>query len=106
MSIRHIVLFELREGVSRNDPAVQRAAALSRSHPEHIDEIEDWWAGFDLTGRDISVDFMVMGSFATPRALERFAVHPHHRQGVGAWSKIANWHVIDVDEAESRLTKD
>jgi hypothetical protein len=104
MTIRHIVLFRLNAGMDRGDSCVLRAAALSRTHAEHIPEILEWWAGFDCGGRSISCDFMVMGLFAGRAELDRYLKDPHHRRGAGQWAELASWVVIDVDEGESHVS--
>ena len=98
MTIRHMVLFTLRPDVDREDPRVLAAADLSRSHAEHIPEIDQWWAGFDIGRRQISADFAVVGTFADLDAVTRYLNHPHHRRGAAAWGALASWTVIDVDE--------
>lgn len=98
MTIRHIVLFTLNEGIERHDPRVLEAAKLSESHHEHISEILTWQTGFDVSGRSISADFAVAGTFNDASALARYMDHPHHRKGVEAWRDLASWTVIDLDE--------
>ena len=103
--MRHIVLFTLQEGISVDDQGVLEAARLSEEHPRHISEIREWWCGFDVSGRDIAADFMVMGVFDSTDALDRYMAHAHHRQGVRAWREVAEWKVIDVDEDVARTTR-
>jgi len=98
MTIRHIVLFKLKSGIEPDDPRVLSAMAMSRSHGKHIDEIQEWWAGPDVSRRDISYDFAVEGVFADMDAVARYAVHAHHQQGVALWCELATWVVVDLDE--------
>ena len=98
MSVRHIVLFTLHSGIARDDRRVTAAAQLSEEHFEQIDDILEWWSGFDVSGRDVAADFAVVGRFADRAAVARYLRHPHHRQGVEAWRRLADWVVIDVDE--------
>ncbi|MBF6331835.1 Dabb family protein [Nocardia transvalensis] len=100
MTVRHIVLFTLNPGVGRSDARVAAAAALSESHREHIPEILEWWTGFDCGNRSISADFAVMGRFEDMDAVARYLEHPHHREGVSAWSSVASWTVIDLNDRE------
>lgn len=102
MSLLHIVLFSLHAGVQAKDPRVTDAAQLSAEHPRYIPEIREWWSGFDVSGRDIAADFMVMGVFDSVTARDRYLAHPHHREGVRAWADLADWKVIDVDEDVAR----
>jgi hypothetical protein len=106
MTIRHIVLFTLNEGVTRQDPRVAAAAELSKSHGGHITDILTWTTGFDVGRRGISADFAVSGTFADMGAVARYLDHPHHRLGVAAWSPLATWAVIDLDEGKSRERSD
>jgi len=64
----------------------------------HIDEIREWWSGYDESGRDISADFMIMGLFDNSAAVARYLEHPHHQLGVEAWRAIADWVVVDISE--------
>lgn len=103
MTIRHIVLFKLHPDIDASDPRVRQAADISRSHPYHIEEILEWWAGPGESNRDVSCDFMVMALFESYAALLHYLEHPHHREGVELWRSIASWSVIDVNEEESRI---
>ncbi|HEV8555471.1 MAG TPA: Dabb family protein [Actinophytocola sp.] len=102
MSIRHIVLFKFRSGVTWADPRVAEAARMSKSHGQHIDEIQEWWAGPDVYRRDNSYDFAVMGLFADHDALSRYQAHPHHQKGTVLWRELATWIVLDLDEERAR----
>ena len=106
MTIRHIVLFTLNPDVSREDPRVLAAAELSESHREHVPDILTWWTGFDAGRREISADFAVIGTFTDMSAVARYLDHPHHRQGVVAWSALASWTVIDLDEGTVERSDD
>ena len=98
MSVRHIVLFTLHSGITRDDCRVTEAAQLSDEHFEQIDDILEWWSGFNISERDVAADFAVIGRFADRAAVTRYLHHPHHQMGVEAWRRLADWIVIDVDE--------
>jgi len=97
-----VVLFTLHSGVSRDDPRVVAAADIAREHARQISEINEWWTGFDESGRDIAADFIVMGLFDDYAAVARYIKHPHHNLGVKAWQEIADWVIIDVTEDAAR----
>jgi hypothetical protein len=101
VTIRHIVLFTLKPGISRDDTRVAAAASLAASHREHIPEILEWQTGFDCGRRAISADFAVMGTFEDMDAVSRYLDHPHHRQGISAWDDLATWTVVDADDGEN-----
>ncbi|HWE89429.1 MAG TPA: Dabb family protein [Pseudonocardiaceae bacterium] len=98
MSIRHIVLFKFNDGVSWRDPRAVQAAEMSASHPEHIQEIQEWMVGRNATDRDIAYDFAVIGTFRDRDALDRYMCHPHHQNGVAMWRELSTWAVVDLEE--------
>lgn len=102
MTIRHVVLFKVRTDVDLDDLRLKKARALSESHQEHIDEIQSWWAGVNISHRGDAYDYMVMGTFTDSASLERYLSHPHHRAGVDLWRRLATWVVIDVDDESAK----
>lgn len=96
MKIKHIVLFTLKDGITRDDDRVQEAADFSASHARHIPDIQTWETGFDTSRRVISADFAIVGTFSDSEAVARYLDHPHHRAGVAKWREIAHWTVVDL----------
>ena len=101
--ISHIVCFRFRPGVTWDDPRAERAAQISRAHPEQIPEIRSWSAGRNSTSRKVAYDFAVVGTFDDRAALGRYMDHPDHRRGVEAWTELSTWVVVDLDQNEGAL---
>jgi hypothetical protein len=94
--IRHVVLFRFRDGVDWSDPRAAEAEAATAAHPAHIPEILAWEHGRNLNSRAAGYDFALIGTFADLSAVERYLVHPDHRDGVAKWREIATWVVVDI----------
>lgn len=98
MTVKHIVLFTLKNGIDIDDARVQQAAMFSASHVDNIADIRSWETGFDIgRRRAVSADFAVIGTFSDTDAVARYLMHPHHRDGVAKWREIARWTVIDLE---------
>lgn len=93
----HVVAFTLKPGISREDPRVRTAAAISAAHPEVIPEIKDWVYGWDTSYRNDSADFLVVGTFHTDSDYAAFQAHPDHQRGKEAWIQVAKWIVVDIN---------
>jgi hypothetical protein len=93
--IRHIVLFKVKEDVSRDDPRVVRVFAALRALPGEIEGIQQWEVGENFSGRSIAVDYSLFSSFATREDLARYIDHPAHREVVGLLQEVCTWQVCD-----------
>ncbi len=80
--IRHIVLFEFKDGVSQHDIDAMEAALGTL--PSHIDTIESYTFGRDLGLTDGAVEYAVVADFATPEGYLTYRDHPAHREVVAS----------------------
>ncbi|WP_328466381.1 Dabb family protein [Streptomyces sp. NBC_00448] len=95
--IRHLVLFKLNEGVSRDE---ERVAAGARGFAElggRIPEVASWECGWNVSDRPIAYDFAINSSVPDPDALVRYLEHPAHKAAVAPWSSFATWVVADYE---------
>jgi Stress responsive A/B Barrel Domain len=97
VTIRHLVLFRLHEGVATDDPRVPEAVAGSAGLRETVPGGEDWRIGPDLSGRDVAADYAGAGDFASMATLAEFLAHPLHQAAAQRWAPIATWTVADIE---------
>lgn len=94
--IRHLVLFSLHEGVSRDEARVRQACAAEVALAKAFPEV-GWTFGPDVSGRVGAADFAGAGEFASTDALQAFIADPTHREAGRLWSGIADWIVADLE---------
>jgi hypothetical protein len=95
--IRHLVLFKLNEGVSRDE---ERVVAGARGFVELgalVPEVTSWETGWNVTDRPIAYDFAINSSVADADALVRYLEHPAHQAAVAPWAEFATWVVADYE---------
>ena len=54
--IRHLVLFKLNEGVSRDEPRVADGARAFAELGAQVPEVESWECGWNVTDRPVAYD--------------------------------------------------
>ena len=95
--IRHLVLFKLNDGVSRDDPQVAAAAETWGSLGGRIPEVQYWETGWNVSERPIAYDFAINSAVADRDALQRYLDHPAHQEGVAEWRQFSTWVVADYE---------
>ena len=95
--IRHLVLFKLNEGVTRDDPRVVEGAAAFAELGSQIIELREWECGWNVTDRDIAYDFAINSLVDDAAALQAYLVHPAHQAGVSLWKAFATWVIADIE---------
>ncbi|MET9506049.1 Dabb family protein [Streptomyces sp. NPDC006259] len=93
--IRHLVLFKLHEGVTRDDPRVVAGEAAFRALGGQIEELRFWELGWNISDRPIAYDFAINSAVEDADALKRYIEHPAHQAGVALWREFATWVVAD-----------
>ncbi|MEU9668660.1 Dabb family protein [Streptomyces bobili] len=93
--IRHLVLFKLNEGVTRDDPRVVEGEAAFRALGGQIEELRSWELGWNISDRPIAYDFAINSAVEDADALKRYIEHPAHQAGVALWREFATWVVAD-----------
>ncbi|WP_329569733.1 Dabb family protein [Kitasatospora sp. NBC_01266] len=101
--IRHIALFKLKPDCDWGDPAVAEAERIAARIGAEVPELLHWQTGRNTSARPIAYDFAVIGLLADQDALERYLVHPFHRQAIEKWRAISDWVVADLVEPEPAL---
>jgi hypothetical protein len=95
--IRHLVLFKLKPGVTRDDPRVAKWMELSAALPSQIPQIVDWEGGWNVTDRPIAYDFGQNSSFASREDLAAYLPHPAHQAMVAVAREVADWVLADYE---------
>lgn len=95
--IRHLVLFKLNEGVSRDEPRVAAGAKAFAELGALVPEVESWECGWNLSDRPIAYDFAINSSVADAGALQRYLDHPAHQAAVAPWTEFATWVIADYE---------
>ncbi|WP_326611489.1 Dabb family protein [Streptomyces scopuliridis] len=95
--IRHLVLFKLNEGVSRDEPRVVAGADAFKELGGQVPEVEFWECAWNITDRPIAYDFAINSAVSDRDALQRYLDHPAHQAGVAQWREFATWVIADYE---------
>ncbi|MEU3711889.1 Dabb family protein [Streptomyces catenulae] len=95
--IRHLVLFQLNDGVSPDEPRVQEAARAFMELGGKIPELTHWECGWNITDRPIARDFAINSAVADRDALARYLAHPAHQDAAAQWRAFATWVIADYE---------
>lgn len=95
--IRHLVLFKLNDGVSRDEPRVAAGAQAFAELGALVPEVASWECGWNISDRPVAYDFAINSSVADADALERYLDHPAHRAAVAPWTEFATWVIADYE---------
>jgi acetate kinase len=95
--IRHLVLFKLNEGVTRDEPRVIEGCAAFKELGELIPELAFWECAWNISERPIAYDFAINAAVEDDEALRRYLAHPAHQAGVARWREFATWVIADYE---------
>lgn len=95
--IRHLVLFKLNEGVSRDEARVRKAADALMALGGQIPELRTWEAAWNISDRAIAYDFAVNCTVDDQAALQVYLEHPAHRAAAAPWFEFASAVVADYE---------
>jgi hypothetical protein len=95
--IRHLVLFKLDEGVSRDEPRVAAGARGFAELGALVPEVRSWECGWNISERPIAYDFAITSSVEDADALTRYLEHPAHVAAVAPWAEFATWVIADYE---------
>ncbi|MCP9209998.1 Dabb family protein [Streptomyces cucumeris] len=93
--IRHLVLFKLNDGVTRDEPRVQAGVRAFEELSGVIPELEHWECAWNITDRPIAYDYAINSAVADVDALKRYIEHPAHQAAAGQWREFATWVIAD-----------
>ena len=95
--IKHIVLFDLNDGVRKDDPRVTRVFAELQALEGKIDLIKQWEVGENFSDRPIAADFALYSEFDSAADLAGYIEHPSHREVVVLLQEVCTWRVCDYE---------
>ncbi|BDH16149.1 MULTISPECIES: Dabb family protein [Streptomyces] len=95
--IRHLVLFKLNEGVSRDEERVQAGVRAFAALEGEIPELTFWECAWNITDRPIAYDFAINSAVADKDALTRYIEHPAHQAAAAQWREFATWVIADYE---------
>jgi len=95
--IRHLVLFKLNEGVSRDEPRVIAGARAFEELGGQVPEVESWECAWNISDRPIAYDFAINSAVADTDALQRYAASRPHLDAVAQWREFATWVIADYE---------
>ncbi|PWI41083.1 Dabb family protein [Streptomyces sp. ICBB 8177] len=95
--IRHLVLFKLNDGVSRDEERVTEGVRAFEALGGQIPELASWECAWNITDRPIAYDYAINCTVADRDALVRYLEHPAHQAGVALWQQFATWVIADYE---------
>ncbi|GAA2083295.1 Dabb family protein [Kitasatospora saccharophila] len=95
--IRHLVLFKLNEGVTKDDPRAVAGAAAFAELGALVPELREWECGWNFTDRDIARDFAINSLVEDREALAAYLGHPAHQAAAAQWREFATWVIADLE---------
>lgn len=93
--LRHIVMFKLKEGVSRDDPRVIKAVEMIERLPAQIDTVEAAELGWDVSRKPHSFDYATLWQFRDQEGLDQYSAHPAHQEVLVATKDIFDARIAD-----------
>lgn len=95
MSIKHVVLFKLRDRTTDN---VARAVAAIESLRIGVEQVESLEVGVDFAGSRFSFDLAATVTFADRAALDAYSSHPRHREVLAVMRELSqDFAIVDFD---------
>jgi len=95
--IKHIVLFDLNDGVGKDDPRVTRAFTELRALEGKIPLVRQWEVGENVSNRPIAADFGLYSGFDSAADLAAYVNDPAHREVVALLKEVCAWKVCDYE---------
>ncbi|MFB7667466.1 Dabb family protein [Kitasatospora sp. NPDC056138] len=95
--IRHLVLFKLNDGVSKDDERVLAGAKAFEGLGTLIPELREWQCGWNITERDIAFDYAINSLVADHDALQAYLTHEAHQAAAALWREFATWVIADIE---------
>ncbi|SNT73737.1 Dabb family protein [Paracoccus seriniphilus] len=93
--LRHIVMFNLKDGVARDDPRVDKAVRMIAALPDQIDSVVEAELGWDTSRKPHSLDYATLWKFHDAEGLARYSAHPAHLAVLEATRDIFDAKIAD-----------
>ncbi|MFJ1705470.1 Dabb family protein [Kitasatospora sp. NPDC088346] len=95
--IRHLVLFKLNDGVSKDDARAVAGAEAFDGLGSLVPELREWECGWNTTDRDIAHDYAINSLVEDRDALQAYLGHPAHQAAAAQWREFATWVIADIE---------
>lgn len=93
--IRHIVLFKLKDGLTREDPRVQAASAALTALGPTLAAVLSWETHWCFGSRPVSHDFALICDVADEAGLTAYLTDPEHRKVSAELGEVFSFSVGD-----------
>ena len=91
--IRHILLFKFYPDAPEDKK--QKALSLLKNLGSLAPEVKEWSIGTQCRPSERNWDIAQVSSFESLDALDKFRVHPAHKEVTDVMREIADWHIVD-----------
>lgn len=93
--IRHIVLFKLKDGLTRDDPRVQASSSALTVLGPTLAPVLSWETHWCFGSRPISHDFALICDVADEAGLKAYLTDPEHQKVSAGLSEVFTFAVGD-----------
>jgi hypothetical protein len=93
--IRHIVLFKLKDGLTRDDPRVQASSAALTVLGPTLAPVLSWETHWCFGSRPVSHDFALICDVADEAGLTAYLTDPEHQKVSAGLSEVFTFAVGD-----------
>ena len=96
-SVKHVVLFKLKPGISKTDPRVATGMEKMRTMQKTIPLIAALECGINFSERPVAQDIGLYTTFKNRADLQEYLRHPAHVELVQYWKELADWTIADFE---------
>jgi hypothetical protein len=93
--IRHIVLFKLKDGLTREDPRVTAASEALAALGPTLPPVLAWETHWCFGSRPVSHDFILVCDVADEAGLKAYLTDPEHQKVAAALNEVYTLSVAD-----------
>ena len=93
--IRHIVLFKLKDGLTRDDPRVQASSSALTALGPALAPVLSWETHWCFGSRPVSHDFALICDVADEAGLKAYLTDPEHQKVSAGLSEVFTFAVGD-----------
>jgi hypothetical protein len=95
--IRHIVLFKLKDGLTRDDPRVTAASSALTALGPTLPPVLSWETHWCFGSRPVSHDFALICDVADEAGLAAYLTDPEHQKVAAALGEVFTLSVGDFE---------
>lgn len=95
--VAHVVLFKLKQGISKEDPRFVACLETMKTLPQKIPQIQEFSCGKNFSDRPVAFEAGLYSTFASRADLQTYLNHPAHKEAANALKEIADWNIADYE---------